>query len=128
MSVETLFCAVLLPGFAQSFHLDFLSMRFVNVGVVQRVSNIETVTVSKKYIFILSERSDFSPIDNQSIAAYAFTRCMLTSPSVNKILLSRCENLTTNFRGLTLQVDIAQSRLKHDFCFICVRVKGKGSC
>ena len=36
------------------------------------------------------------------IAVYAFARHMLTSLSVNEILLSRYVNGSTNFRGLPL--------------------------
>ena len=51
-------------------------------------------------------------INNLSISVHAFTRHMLTSLSVDEILLLRYMNLSTNFRGLPLQVKIAPSFLK----------------
>ena len=52
-------------------------------------------------------------IDNLSIAVYAFPRCMLTSFSVDEILLPWYVNLSTYFRGLLHKVEMASSRLKH---------------
>ena len=37
---------------------------------------------------------------------------MLTSLSVEKILLQRFVNLSSNFRGLSLELDVPPSRLK----------------
>ena len=61
------------------------------------------LTAWKKSVFILSDRS----------AVNAFTRCMLTSLSIDEILLPRYVNLSTNFRGLPLRVEMAPSHLKH---------------
>ena len=52
-------------------------------------------------------------IDNLSIAVHTFARRVLTSLSVDKILLSRYANFSTNFRGLPLKVDRAPSLFKH---------------
>ena len=52
-------------------------------------------------------------IDNLSIAVHDFAWRMLTSLSVNKILLPRYVNRSTNFRGLTLKVEMDLSCLKH---------------
>ena len=70
-------------------------------------------TVEKKPSFVLSERSDFHMIDNLSIAVHAFVWCILTSLSVNEILLPRYVNWSTSFRGFPLKVEIASSCLKH---------------
>ena len=51
-------------------------------------------------------------IDNLSIAVNAFDRCILTSLSVDEILLPRYGNLFTNFRGQPLKVEVAPSRSK----------------
>ena len=55
----------------------------------------------------------FHMIDNLLIAVHAFGRPMLTSFSVNEILLPSDMNLSTNFRSLTFIVETAPSRLKH---------------
>ena len=44
------------------------------------------------FCFILSDKSDFHIIDNQSIAVHNFANCMLTSLSVDEILLLRYVN------------------------------------
>ena len=51
-------------------------------------------------------------IDNQSIAVNAFARHMLTSLSVDEILLPRYVNLSINFRGLLLRVNMVPYHLK----------------
>ena len=48
-------------------------------------------------------------IDNLYIAVYVFGRRILISLSV---LLPRYVNLSTNFRGLSLKVEMASSRFK----------------
>ena len=52
-------------------------------------------------------------IDNLLIAVHDFARHMLTSLSIDEILLPRYENLSTNFRGLLLKGEMALSHLKH---------------
>ena len=64
---------------------------------------IYTTTAGKKSDFILSEKSDFHMIDNLSIAVHRFIICILTSFSVDKILLS---TWSSNYRGLPLKVEI----------------------
>ena len=51
-------------------------------------------------------------IDNLFIVVHTFTRHMLTSLSVNEILLPKYVNLSNNFRGLPLKVEMAP-HLKH---------------
>ena len=53
-------------------------------------------------------------IDNLSIAVYEYNiaRNMLSSISVDEILLPTYMDVSTNFRGLSLRVEMA-SRLKH---------------
>ena len=51
-----------------------------------------TATAWKKTLFILSERSDFHMVDNLSIEVYAVPMGMLTSLSVDEILLQRYVN------------------------------------
>ena len=51
-------------------------------------------------------------IDNLWIAVQVFASHMLTSLSVDEILLPRYINLSTNFRGLLLKVKISPC-LKH---------------
>ena len=79
-------------------------------------------------VSILSDRSDFHMIDNQSIIVLRFTRHILKSLSVNEILLPSYVNLSTNSRSLTLQSEMAPSRVKHMYSFIYVGVKANASC
>ena len=69
--------------------------------------------LEKKSRFILSDRSDFRNINNLSIVVHTFARCILTSLSVDEILLPRYVNLTTKFRRLPLLVEVPPSRLKY---------------
>ena len=55
---------------------------------------------------------DFNMIDNLSIA-HIFARHMLTSLSVDEILLPRYINLLFNFRDLPHKLEIVHSYLKH---------------
>ena len=88
-------------------------MRFVNVHMVHPYSSTVIATAWKKSHFILSDRSDFHMINNLLIAVHTFTRQMLTSHSVDEILLPRCVNLSTNFIGLPLKMEMITSCLKH---------------
>ena len=74
---------------------------------------MDTATYWKKLYFILLDRSNFYRIDNLWIAFHAFARCMLTSFSVDEMLLPRYVNWSTNFRGLLHRVEMASSCLKH---------------
>ena len=62
-------------------------------------------------------------IDNLSIVVHAFTEHMLTSLSIEEILLPRYVNLSTNLRELPFRVEIAPSHLKHMYYFICIHVE-----
>ena len=70
-------------------------------------NSFDTGTAWKKTRFILSERSDFRMIDNLSIVANANARHMLTTLTVDKILLPRYVNLSTSIRGLPFSADLA---------------------
>ena len=76
---------------------------------------MDTGTAWKKSHFILSNWSNFHITDNLSIVFHAFTSHMLTSLSVDEILLPRYENWSTNFRGLPLRVEMAPSCLKYKY-------------
>ena len=65
--------------------------------MVHSYSSTDTDTPWKKFCFILSDRSDFYMIDNLLIAAHTFARHMLTSLSVDEILLLRYVGLSSNF-------------------------------
>ena len=72
-----------------------------------------TVIAWKKPHFILSERSGYHMINNLQVAVNAFPMPELTLLSVDKILQPRYVNWCTNFRALSLKVEIAPSCLKH---------------
>ena len=94
-------------------------MCFVSIHEVHPYSSMDTATAWKKSCFILSDRSDFHLIDNQSIAFHAFIRHMITSLSVDEMSLPRYGNWSTNFRGLALKVKMASSCLKHKQFYLC---------
>ena len=99
-------------------------MCLVSVQVVHPYSCTDTFTAWKKSCFILSKISNFHMIDNQSITVYTFARYMLTSLSVDEILLLRYVNMSTNFRGLPLRVLFKI----HVICFICIHIKTNAFC
>ena len=70
--------------------------------MVHLYNSTYTATAGNKSRFILSEKSDFHMIDNLSIATHDFAKLMLTSLSVDEILLLRYVNLSNNFKGLSL--------------------------
>ena len=82
-------------------------MSLFSIHAVLRYSNTDIVKARKKSCFISLNRSDFHVIDNLFIAVKASTWCMLTSLSVDEMLLSRYVNWFTNIRGLPLRVEIA---------------------
>ena len=92
------------------FSCSFYSMHF-NIHVVHPYSSTGTATAWKNP-FIILDRSDFHMIDILSIAIHTFSKCILTSLSVDEILLPRYVNLFTNFIGLTCIVKMAPSHLK----------------
>ena len=61
---------------------------------------------------ILTERHNFRMINSLSIAHITFLMLIITSISVDEILLPRYVNCLTNFRCLPLEVEIAPSCLK----------------
>ena len=81
------------------FPYSFFSIRFVSIYVVHLYSSIDTTTAWKKSRFIL-DRPDFHMIENQLTAVNAFARCILTSVSVDEILLSKYMKFSPNFRWL----------------------------
>ena len=62
-------------------------MHFVRVLVVQPYNSTGMATAWMNFHFILSEKSDFLMFINQSIEVQALAQCMLTSLSVDEILL-----------------------------------------
>ena len=108
----------------------FFSMHLVNIHVVNPYSRIDTTTGWKKSCFILSDRSDFHMIDSLSIV-HAFARHILTSLSIDGILLPRYMNLFTNFRALLFRVEMAPSQLKHMYSVLLVftrRIMSPAAC
>ena len=72
---------------------------------------MDPTTAWKKFCLILFDRLDFYPITNLSIAFHAFTWCMLTSLSVDEMLLPRYMNWSTYFRDLPLRNYITTCKL-----------------
>ena len=80
------------------FPSSFFSISFVNIYVVHPYYSMDTTTARKKFRFNSSDRLNFHMIDSLSIAVHAFARRKLISFSVDKTLLPRHMNLSTNFR------------------------------
>ena len=90
--------------------LSFFSMCLVRIQVVHPCSSTYIATAWKKSHFILS---DIHMINNLSTAIHIFPIHILTSLSVDEILLLRYMNWGTNFRGLLFKVEMAPSCLNH---------------
>ena len=69
-------------------------------------------TAWKNSRFILSEKLDFHMVDNLLITVHAFPTHILTSLSVDEILLPRYVKGSINFRGLSFSVETALYCLK----------------
>ena len=100
-------------AFSGSSHLAFFSMNFAGIYVVYPFSSTDKAKAWKKSLFILSERLDFHMIDNLLIAIHIFTWHMLTSLSVDEILLPSNVNFCFNFKYPLLKRKMAPSCLKH---------------
>ena len=90
-----------------------MCVRFASIHMVHPYSSIDAVTAWKKLYFIFMDISNFHLIDNLPITVCIFTKHILISLSVDEILLPRYANLSTNFKGLPLRVEMAHSRLKY---------------
>ena len=66
-------------------------------------------------------------INSQSIAVHAFTWCRLKLVSVDEILLPRYATSSTNFRDLSLRVEMASSWLKYTR-FVLLAVMSLAAC
>ena len=102
---------------------NFSFMRFFRVHVVHPYSRTDTDTTCKKSCIIWSERANFYMIDNLSIAVHPFPMRILTSLSIDEILLPRYVNWSTNIRCLALKVEMAPSCLSTWTCFICLHIE-----
>ena len=103
VAVQLLFCEMLLPEIKTAcsiliyFPSSFLSLSVVSIHVVHPYNSVDTAIAWKISHFILLDRLDFHMI-------LAFNRCLVTSLSVDEILLLRYVNWSTNFRNLPLMV------------------------
>ena len=83
------------------------SKHFVRVHEVHPYNTMNTATAWKKSRFILSDRLDFHRINSLSVAFNAFTWRILTSFSVDEVLLPRHGKRSNYLRGLILKVEMA---------------------
>ena len=95
-------------------------MRFLSGYVVHPYSSTNTATAWKKYHFVLLVKSDFHMINDLSNAVHAFAINILTSLSVVETLLPMYLNLSINYRGSSLMVEMASSRLRLMCSFLFV--------
>ena len=110
--MQLLFCWVLplgklLVAYFCSYNLAFFSRRFVRVQLKEPYSSTDTVTDWNKSHCILSERSNFIISEKLSIATHACPLRMLTSLSIDEILMPMYVNWSTDFWSLTLKVGMA---------------------
>ena len=106
-------------AFLCSFHLAFFPCALsASMWYIHRV--VSTQPQLGRNTILFYQRSDFHMIDNLLITVHAFAWNMLTSLSVDEILLPRYVNLSTNFSGLLLIMEMTP-RLKHIYCFICIQ-------
>ena len=101
-------------------------MCFVSIPVVHPFSSIDTATSWKKPHFIISIRLDFHKINSLSKAFHAFIKLMLILLSVDKMLLPRYVNWSTDFRGWPLWVQITPFCLKCNFTVKCLLLLALG--
>ena len=78
-----------------------------------RTAVLTQTELGRNPFFISSERSDFHMINNRSEAVHAFVRRMLKSLSADKILLPMYVFWLTNFRGMSLKLEMTLLYLKH---------------
>ena len=83
------------------FPSSFFSMHFISISVVHPLSCIDTTAAWKKL-----DRSNFHIISCLLIEVHAFAWSILTLLSVDETLQLKCVNLSTNFRGLPLRVEM----------------------
>ena len=94
---------------------SFSSVHLINVHVVYSYYRIDT---TKRLRFILSNKADFHTIDNLSMVDHAFASRILMSFSVNKPLLPRYANLSTDFREPPFKVEIPSFWLTHMYSIL----------
>ena len=90
----------------------FFSKLFIKVLVVSLCNSTDTATAWEKSCFISSERSDLHLIDSASIAVHTFPTHILTSLSIDEMLLTKYVNSSTNFRDLLFNVEVVHYCLK----------------
>ena len=73
----------------------------IRIQVVQPCNSTDMVTAWKNSHFILSEISNFHKINSLSIAVHDLLMNILTSLSVDEILLPRYMNWSSDFGGLS---------------------------
>ena len=82
---------------------------FLSVELFRRFSNASLLATSWKK----TTKIYFHTINNPSIVVHTFARHVLTSLTVDKILLPRYMKWSTNFEGLPLQMKMVPSCLKY---------------
>ena len=118
--VASRICSKLHEAFLCSSHLAFSPWTLLTFMWCIHTVVLDTATAWKKSCFLFSDRSGFHIIDNLSIAVHIFARHILSSLLVDEILLPMYVNLSTNFRGLPLCVEMDTSGLKHMYSILFV--------
>ena len=79
--------------------------------MVRLYSCIDKYIAWKNFRSILSERLNFCMVDKLLIEGHAFPKCLVTSFSVDELLLPRFVKWFTKLRGLSFSVEITLSLL-----------------
>ena len=103
------------------FLSSFFSRCFIRVQLVTKSS--------KEFVFIFLERSNFHMVIKLLIEVQALSMCLLTSLSVDEILLLKFVNWSIDFRGLLFNEKMTLSWLKHiNSVFIWVHIESNAFC
>ena len=98
--------------------LLLFSSSFFLMRLVHPYDSTDTTTAWKKSSFILWEWSDLHVIDNLSLSVDAFAWFMLTSLSIDEILLPSYVNWSITFRSLPVKMEIAPCSKHMNFAFL----------
>ena len=88
-------------------HSNLAFSPIIRVQVMPVYSSTDTTIAWKDFFYISSGRSDFHAVNNLLIAVHVLPMHILTSHSVDKMLLLRYMNRSTNFRDLNFYEEMA---------------------
>ena len=126
MDVKWLFICFLVRCCFQDFSLNIMQHPCaIFIEIFSTITSLNTwwcihstiltwLQLGRNQVLFLSETSDFHKIENILIAAHTFYMRLLTSFSVDEILLPKKVKWSTNVRGLPFNLTLGQ------FCLKCI--------